>query len=244
MRESHSILSWSGGKDAALSLQYLQKENRLVNTLFTTINKRLQRITMHGVHISLLEKQVKSLGCQLELISLPENISMKKYNELMGDFLSEKHKQGVKEVVFGDIFLEDLKEFRDNELAQFNLKTLYPLWGKNTMEIAKEFIQLGFRAIVVAVSSNKLGKEFVGKEFTLDFIHSLPKNVDPCGENGEFHTFVYDGPNFTFPVDVKKGEITYKTYSTENNDDDCFCKDESSEKWDKGFWFCDLKLAK
>ena len=243
MSTPNSILSWSGGKDASLSLYYLQQENREVNTLFTTINKHLQRITMHGVHISLLEKQVESLGCKLELISLPENISMKKYNDLMGNFLQAKRDLGVEEVVFGDIYLEDLKNFRDKELAQFKLNTHYPLWGKNTLKIAEEFIQLGFKAIVVAVSSNKLGEEHVGKEFDLDFINSLPKDVDPCGENGEFHTFVYNGPNFKFPVELQKGEITYKTYASAENDDDCFCDDENSENWDKGFWFCDLKLA-
>lgn len=243
MSTPNSILSWSGGKDASLSLYYLQQENKAVNSLFTTINNRLQRITMHGVHISLLKKQVESLDCSLELISLPEDISIKKYNELMGAFLQGKYDQGIKEVVFGDIYLEELKNFRDQELAYYKLKTHYPLWGKNTLKIAEEFINLGFKAIVVAVSSNKLGKTFVGKEFDLAFLKSLPKDVDPCGENGEFHTFVYDGPNFKFPVNLQKGEITYKTYSAEKNDEDCFCENENSEDWDKGFWFCDLKLA-
>lgn len=238
-----SILSWSGGKDAALTLYLLQQNNIAITSLFTTINKVRKRITMHGVHVDLLEQQVKSLGCSLDLISLPENISMAKYNDLMGAFLNTKKKSGINEVVFGDIYLENLRKFRDEELKKYQLKTNYPLWKRDTLEIAKQFISLGFKAIVVAVSSNKLDEKFAGKEFDIDFLNSLPENVDPCGENGEFHTFVYDGPNFKFPIPVQKGKVTYQTYETKD-EDDCFCEDDNKTDWDKGFWFCDLILDK
>ena len=241
MTKENTILSWSGGKDAALALHLLKEDNVKIESLFTTINKDLQRITMHGVHVDLLMQQADSLGQSIDLIELPENITMSKYNAIMGRFLKGKVQEHVSEIVFGDIFLQDLRNYRDKEMSQYNLSTLYPLWQKSTKQIAEQFISLGFKAIIVAISSDKLDKSYAGREFDLDFINSLPDTVDPCGENGEFHTFVYDGPIFSYPIQLRTGEITYKKYET-STDDDCFCTDETSSDWDKGFWFCDLIL--
>lgn len=237
------VVNWSGGKDASLSLyQYLKKHDRSsIHSLFTTINERLQRITMHGVPVSLLEKQVKSLGLELELIGLPEDISMEKYSEVMRD-RSRIHKEsGVIEYVYGDINLVDLRAFRDQELEGSKITPIYPLWNKETGDLAKEFINLGFKAIVVATNSKLLKKEFAGRLYDQDFLNDLPEGVDPCGENGEFHTFVFDGPIFKNPVEFEKGEVTYKTYQPDEDDSDCFCCDkEPDDTWDKGFWFCEI----
>ncbi len=237
------VLNWSGGKDASLALWRIWKDNILKpHILLTTINGDLQRVTMHGVPVSLIEKQANQIGLPLEFTELPENISMTKYSEIT-ERVALKHKnQGVTKYVYGDINLEDLKKFRDKELSKSGIEGIYPLWNSNTSELAQEFINSGFKAIVVAISSKVLDESFVGREFDQTFLDDLPATVDPCGENGEFHTFVYDGPIFKNRIEFKTGKVTYKQYSPSKDDDDCFCCDSDTQTaWDKGFWFCDLQ---
>jgi uncharacterized protein (TIGR00290 family) len=237
-----SVFSWSGGKDASMALMEIMKSEKSdIHTLMTTVNKRLQRVTMHGVPIELIQNQADSIGLDLEVVGLPEDINMADYSKLMHSVAVNHQKQGVSEYIYGDINLEDLRLFRDTELKQAQLKSRYPLWEKNTLELAKEFIRAGFKAIVVAVNSNVLNESFAGRIFDNSFLTDLPADVDPCGENGEFHTFVFDGPIFNRPVLFKKGEISYHTYKTNVEVVDCFCCDIVPIKdWDKGFWFCDL----
>ena len=239
-----TILNWSGGKDATMALHQLRADQNVkIVSLLTTINGERRRITMHGVHEDLLQAQVQSLGESVELMELPENISMDKYAEITNNIAKNHTKKGISHYAYGDINLEDLRKFRDTELQKNNLTPIYPLWGKPTSELAQEFIKLGYRAIVVATSSNKLDESFVGRLYDQEFLNSLPQDVDPCGENGEFHTFVFDGPIFNTPLNINIGKKTYQTYKPSNNDDDCFCEKEDQKDWDKGFWFCELSLA-
>ncbi len=226
------VLNWSGGKDATMAFHKLsQHENIEVISLLTSINSNRERITMHGVPLSLLERQVDALNQQLDLITLPENISMEKYSSIVREKALNHYQKGISHYAYGDIFLQDLRDFRDQEAAKSRLNTLYPLWGLNTKELAMQFIHLGYKAIVVAVRSTKLPQEFAGRIYNEDFINDLPLDVDPCGENGEFHTFVFDGPLFKHPIDFTKGATTLHQYVSSDNSD---------SQWDNGVWFCDI----
>ena len=166
---------------------------------------------MHGVRKELLVKQANSIGIPLISISLPKNISNEEYEEVMYREMLDFKCHKVYHVVFGDIFLEDIKEYREKNLLKIGMKAIFPLWKiKDTKELAREFIDLGFRAIITMVDSNFLDKSYVGNMFDKEFIESLPLDVDPCGENGEFHTFVYDGPIFFNPIEFQKGEIVLR----------------------------------
>ena len=242
MQQEKVIFNWSGGKDATMALAAMLQDNSIkIEQLVTTINGNLQRVTMHGVPVSLIRKQAKSMRLPLHFLELPEDISMTRYSEITQTAAKVHKEDGITKYVYGDIFLEDLKSFRDKELAINGIEGIYPLWKKDTKELANTFINDGYKAIVVATNSKLLNKNFVGKEFDNDFLNNLPEGVDPCGENGEFHTFVYDGPIFKEPISFTKGEPTYKTYSPKQEGDDCFCCDPEEDKsWDKGFWFCEL----
>ena len=237
------ILNWSGGKDATLALHYLLEEdsNKIIS-LLTTINKRRRRITMHGVREELLIAQVQSLGFRVEIIELPEEISMQAYEDLTLEKSRQHQLQGITHYAYGDINLDDLRKFRDNSLKKADLLPLYPLWKQDTKSLATEFIALGYKAIVVAISSDKLDSSFVGCEFNQDFLNRLPDSVDPCGENGEFHTFVYDGPTFNKPVKIKVGETSTHTYKPSDNDDNCFCEEVKQKDWNTQFMFCEITL--
>lgn len=227
-----AIFNWSGGKDSALALHYtLNNPEFEVRNLMTTINAEVERISMHGVHKDLLQRQVDLVGVPLEIISLPGEINMEDYDLLMKNKLNEVCADGVTHSVFGDIFLEDLKQYREQRLTEVGLKGHFPLWKRNTVELVKEFLSLGFRTLVVAIDGSKLDKSFVGRELDIDFINDLPDEVDPCGENGEFHTYVFDGPIFNKPVPFQKGEIVGKEYK--------LSKEEPENT--VTYWFQDLK---
>jgi uncharacterized protein (TIGR00290 family) len=179
--------------------------------LFTTISEEYNRVSMHGVRKELLEKQANSIGIPLITISLPKNISNEEYEEVMYREMLDFKCHRVYHVVFGDIFLEDIKEYREKNLSKIGMNAIFPLWKiKDTQELAREFIDLGFKAIITVVDSNFLDKSYAGNMFNKEFIDSLPSEVDPCGENGEFHTFVFDGPIFFNPVKFQKGEIVLR----------------------------------
>ena len=170
-----TILNWSGGKDATLALHYLlQNKEYNVISLLTTINQKRKRITMHGVHEDLLNAQVASIGLPVETIELPEDISMKKYLDIVEKASGKHYLSGITHYAYGDIYLEDLRKFRDDSLKKANLKALYPLWKRDTKELALEFLELGYKAIIVAISSDKLNESFVGCEFNQDFLERLP----------------------------------------------------------------------
>jgi uncharacterized protein (TIGR00290 family) len=235
-----AYINWSSGKDAAFALYKIQKEQKFkVEKLVTTVNSEVDRVSMHGLRNELLLRQAESLQIPLQIISLNGNVSMQTYNAIMKAEVSKLIDEGFTHSVFGDIFLEDLKEYREKQLAEVGLKAVFPLWGKNTKELMDEFITEGFKAITVCVNSKLLDKSFCGRIIDQQFIADLPKNVDPCGENGEFHSFVFEGPIFKNPVDFEIGEIIEKQFSPgEDEKDDCFT--DKTKSWDTRFWYCDL----
>jgi len=205
------IMGWSGGKDSALSLYYTLKNKYYeVVSLLTTISEEYGRITMHGVREELLEKQAQSIGIPVKRVYISKEDGFEEYNKKMEYTMRAFLKEGVKGVVFGDIFLEDVKKYREENLAKVGMFGIFPLWGKNTKEIANGFIELGFKAVLSCVDGTKLDESFVGREYNSDFVSLYPDNLDVCGENGEFHTFVYDGPIFKYPINFEKGEKTFR----------------------------------
>jgi len=206
-----SFVSWSGGKDSALALhEILEGERYEVLGLLTTLSIEFDGISIHGVRSLLLEQQARSLGFPLEKMLIPNGVSNEEYEASLLRVLAEGRKKGISSVVFGDIFLQDVKEYRERLLSRAGLKSVFPLWKKDTRTIAQSFVDLGFKAVLTVVDSNFLGQEFAGREFDEKLLVDFPSNVDPCGENGEFHTFVYDGPIFGKRVRFVKGEVVFR----------------------------------
>lgn len=230
-----TYFNWSSGKDASLALYYMQKQGiYAVQTLLTTINTQQNRVTMHGLRRELLEQQLQSIGLPGTTVELPESPTMDDYNHRMNRSIQKLKSEGYTDCGFGDIFLEDLRAYRENELKPLGIKSHFPLWKRNTTEILSEFIQLGFKAIVICIQSDALDQSFVGREIDINFRDDLPKNVDPCGENGEFHTFCYDGPIFKEPIGFDIGEKIFREYTSPDQDK------KSPSKRSMGFWLCDL----
>ncbi|PWN69846.1 diphthine--ammonia ligase [Chryseobacterium phosphatilyticum] len=229
-----ALFNWSSGKDSSLALyKILQDDQYDVVTLFTSINKEFQRISMHGVHVSLLEQQAFSLGIPLIKMELPKEPSMEDYQEIMSNAMSGIKAQGITHSIFGDIFLEDLRKYREEQLNAIGIQPVFPLWKQDTLNLIHEFLDLGFKTIVTCVNGSYLDKSFAGRIIDQDFIKDLPENVDPCGENGEFHTFTFDGPIFKSPVSFKIGDTVKKTYPKPKTS-----ADEDTEEY--VFWFSDL----
>jgi uncharacterized protein (TIGR00290 family) len=237
-----AYLNWSSGKDAALSLHKLQQQGKYsVEKLVTTVNTEFDRISMHGVRLELLQRQASSLNLPLHQIKLRGEVSMTEYNQVMERETTNLLKEGFTHSIFGDIFLEDLKHYREKHLKDIGLQAVFPLWKRDTNELLREFIDTGFKAIVVCVNANKLDESFCGRIIDKDFLNDLPEGIDPCGENGEFHTFVFEGPIFKQPIDFKKGEIVVRSYKpVKESEGNCFSTDQKS--WDTNFVFCDLLL--
>ena len=201
------LYSWSGGKDSAMALYELLKGKTCeVAALLTVVTKDYGRISMHGVREELLELQAASLGLNLEKVYISKISDNKEYEEQMKTTLVRHKELGVEAVAFGDIFLEDLKKYREERLREIGMKGIFPIWKRDTVELASTFIELGFKAIITCVDSKILDKKFSGRLFNRQFLSELPSGVDPCGENGEFHSFVYDGPIFKKPVPFHAGE--------------------------------------
>lgn len=215
-----AFLNWSGGKDSALCLYTAQREGIPVQALLTTIAN--DRISMHGVPRSLLEEQAVSVGLPLYTMEMPEQPGMQVYEDALSALHRHLKEEGFTHSVYGDIFLEDLKRYRDDLLQKDGLQGLYPLWGMKSEDILQQFWSAGFKAIVVCTNSRFLGQSFCGRLLDESFIRDLPEGVDPCGENGEFHSFVFDGPNFTYPLSFQKGGILYKEYPAPKTTDDCY----------------------
>ncbi|MER3470524.1 MAG: ATP-binding protein [Chitinophagaceae bacterium] len=232
-----AFVNWSGGKDSSFCLYKAAQSGITIEKIVTTINTAQDRISMHGVRRALLDRQAASLNISLTTIELPENPDMVVYeNGLSGMHQALRH-QGFTHAVYGDIFLEDLKVYRDGVLAKDGLEGIYPLWKMDSHSLMKEFLAAGFKAIVVCVNAEFLDKSFCGRIIDQSFIDDLPVNVDVCGENGEYHSFVFDGPIFSKPIPYTKGEIIFKEYPAPKNDtSDCFTTPKSTT----GFYFCDL----
>jgi uncharacterized protein (TIGR00290 family) len=205
------LMSWSGGKDSAYSLYELNRSGEYeIAALVTTVTEGYDRISMHGVRRALLEQQAASLCLPLEIVWITPGATNEEYESKMQALLEEYFQEGVRTVAFGDIFLEDLRLYRENNLAKMGMRGLFPIWKRDTRELARAFIAAGFRTAISCVDSKVLDGKFVGREFNAQFLQELPANVDPCGENGEFHSFVYEGPIFEKRIALRKGEISFR----------------------------------
>ncbi|MBD3638485.1 MAG: diphthine--ammonia ligase [Crocinitomicaceae bacterium] len=235
-----TYFNWSTGKDSAFALYKLQQDPKYsIELLLTSVNSHFNRVSMHGLRRSLLEAQASSLEIVLKTIELPESPTMEEYKETMTKTVKNLIAKNYTHAVFGDIFLEDLKNYRDQQLQPLGIETVYPLWQADTSKLIHDFIDLGFKAVVVSANSTYLDEDFVGQTLTHEIIDNLPKNVDPCGENGEFHTFCYDGPIFKHPISFSIGEKIYREYPKPKTKDDIHVN--TNDKI--GYWYCDLLPA-
>jgi uncharacterized protein (TIGR00290 family) len=222
VRERDAVVSWSGGKDSCLALHELQRAPGFrVRALLVTLTQEFDRISMHGVRRVLLERQAESLGLPLQLVFISRSAGNAEYEQAMGHSFVANREQGIETVVYGDLFLRDVRAYRERLLTRFGMSGIFPVWGRDTTRCIRDFIGLGFKAVIVCVDPSQLDASFAGRTIDEAFLADLPAGVDPCGENGEFHTFVFDGPNFRQPVSFSIGEIV--------------CRD--------SFWFCDLVPA-
>ena len=207
-RRPRTLLSWSSGKDSAWSLHVLRARQEVeVVGLLTTVNEVHSRVAMHAVRVELLEAQAKAVGLPLWKIPIPSPCSNAEYEAAMLAAIERAKAEGVNTVAFGDLFLEDIRRYREEQLRATGVAPIFPIWGMPTMELAREMVESGLRARVTCVDPKQLPESFAGREFDAQFLADLPSHVDPCGERGEFHTFAYDGPMFRHPVPVRLGEI-------------------------------------
>jgi len=205
------LLSWSGGKDSSITLYEIQKtQNYEIAALLTTITDGYDRISMHGVRRVLLERQAESLGLSLHKIHIPKNATNEIYEARLNEALTKYQKDGINSIAFGDLFLEDIKKYREDNLAEIGMRGIFPIWKKDTAGLARKFVDLGCKAIVVCVDSKVLDQSFAGKIIDESFLNQLPHNIDPCGENGEFHSFVFDGPIFKEEIKFTVGEVVLR----------------------------------
>ncbi|NQZ78734.1 MAG: diphthine--ammonia ligase [Ekhidna sp.] len=228
MPKQKTIFHWSSGKDSAIALYHsINDPNVEIEHLLTTINSQHQRVTMHGTPIELVLRQISTLEIPYSITELPLNPSMEAYESIINGKLIELKNVGMTHAAYGDIFLQDLRDYREKQLQKIGLKSNFPIWKRDTKELLKEFIDLGFRAIIVS-ANEQLGESFLGRELDHAFISDLPNDIDPCGENGEFHTFCFDGPIFSNPIKFATGKKTKRSYPNPNGVGETF------------FWFQDL----
>ena len=213
------LVSWSGGKDSCFALYETQTAAKYrVAALLTTLTRDYDRVSMHGVRRELLEEQAASLGLPLHQVFISKDAGNDEYEVKMAEAFSEYRRRGIDSIIFGYLFLADIRAYREQFLAREKMRGIFPVWKRDTSSFIREFVELGFKAIVSCIDARLLDRSFVGKTIDGAFLSSLPGNVDPCGENGEFHTFVFDGPTFAAPVKFSLGEIVHR----------------------ESFWFCDL----
>lgn len=226
-------MSWSGGKDSAFALWKLMKDPRYeVTRLHTTFGEESRRVGMHGIHEILVEKQAESIGLPLDKIYYPSSGNNDEYEKAINTYLDILKTEDIETIAYGDIYLEDLKIYREQQLAKRDFKALFPLWKKDTKEVAENFIAAGFQTLICAADADLIEEKWVGELFSLEFLKNLPEKVDRCGENGEFHTFCFDGPIFQDPIAVIKKQTISKCYHF---------KTEESKEIEKKFWFAEIE---
>jgi uncharacterized protein (TIGR00290 family) len=203
-------MSWSSGKDSALALHVARQQGIPVTTLLTTLNGEAERVAMHGVRRSLLQAQADRLGLELHAIDLPAPCPNEVYEARMRTAMATATAAGVDRVVFGDLFLDDVRQYREQALAPTSIRPVFPIWGRPTTDLAREMIDLGIRAVLTCIDLSAMPIELVGRAFDADLLADLPDGVDPCGERGEFHTFVWDGPGFGSPIPIETGEVVVR----------------------------------
>jgi uncharacterized protein (TIGR00290 family) len=214
-----TALSWSGGKDSALALHALLMDPTVdVRGLLTTVTDSYDRVSMHGVRTALVTAQAEALGIPLWTVRIPPSATNEQYERAMLDGFEALVRLGVEAIAFGDLFLEDVRAYRERLVARSQLRPMFPLWGKSTNLLAEGFSRSGFKAVLVCVDPRQIDVSHCGSEFDSELLAALPSTADPCGENGEFHTFVYDGPMFCQPIATQRGVVVER----------------------EGFVFCDL----
>ena len=202
------LLSWSSGKDSAWTLYMLQKNRHLdIRGLYCTVNKSFDRVAMHAVRTELLETQADNIGLPLEIIGLPYPCTDVVYEEIMAGFVKKKVAEGINYFVFGDLFLQNVRKYREEKLAATGIRPLFPTWGIPTEKLSAMIIKNGFKAIITCIDPKQVPERFIGRHYDEEFLKDLPDGVDPCGENGEFHSFVFDGPIFKKPVGIRNGAV-------------------------------------
>jgi uncharacterized protein (TIGR00290 family) len=202
------LFCWSGGKDSAMALHVLGQDGRFhIVSLLTTVTEGFDRISMHGVRRELLLQQVRSIGLPLQEVRIPPQCSNRLYEQRMEEALRVHYAAGVRKVAFGDIFLEDLRAYRENNLARIGMTALFPIWKRDTRELVRYFRVHQFRSVAACIDPRILPRTFAGRELDPSFFAELPPQADPCGENGEFHTFAFDGPIFRHAIPFRTGEV-------------------------------------
>jgi uncharacterized protein (TIGR00290 family) len=236
MNRPKAIFCWSGGKDSSYCLHKVLTEKLFnVKYLLTTVNDKFKRISMHGVREELLDKQAESIGIPLLKVRVIEGTN-NEYEKQMEIVLLKAKSEGINNVIFGDIFLEDLRVYRENNLAKLGMKGIFPLWKMDTTILINDFITGQFKTVICCTNDGYLGEEWVGRYIDKSFIEQLPVTIDLCGENGEYHTFCYDAPLFKKKIDFTIGEKVYKPLEIKT-EDVCTLPTNITTK---GFWFCDL----
>lgn len=240
------VFCWSGGKDSALALHHLLQDSRYeVVSLLTTCNEHFQRVSMHGVRLELLEKQANAIGLPLQKIFVSQRSSNEEYLQNLTERLLAYKAQGVTMFAFGDIFLEDLKRWREDNLGRLGLQGVFPIWKRDSGELIRQFISLGFGSVICCVNDAYLDERSLGRNIDANFVNSLPSDVDPCGENGEFHSFTFAGPIFKEPLRFAVGEQVYRPLE-ETHPGSTYAPTicpPAGARQTKGFWFCDLLPA-
>lgn len=201
------LVAWSGGKDSALMLREVLADDSVeVIALLTSVTEEVGRISMHGVREELLRAQAEAIGVPLEIVRLPKECPNEVYEERMEAALTRLREKDVTAVAFGDLFLEDIRAYRERNLAKVGMVPRFPIWGRDTKDLAEDFIASGFKAVLACVDTEQIDGSFAGREYGSDLIRELPDTADPCGENGEFHSFVHAGPMFAAPIPIVVGE--------------------------------------
>jgi len=204
-------MSWSSGKDSAWALYKLQQDPQIeIDGLFCTVNSEYHRVAMHAIRVELLQRQAESVGLPMKIIEIPYPCSNEEYEEIMAQFVESSKAANIEYFAFGDLFLEDVSGYREEKLNGSGISPLFPIWGIPTDKLSREMIRDGLRAVITCVDPKQLPQEFIGREYDESFLDDLPGGVDPCGENGEFHSFVFDAPNFVRPIEISLGEVVQR----------------------------------
>lgn len=240
-----TYFNWSTGKDSAMALKrLLEDEEHSVEQLLISVNQHHDRVSMHGLRRDLMERQLDSIGIPFTTVELSEQPTMEEYSEKMGAAVNKLKSDGFTHSGFGDINLEDLRKYREQQLAIFNIEAVFPLWMIDTPQLMEEFLESNFKAITVCCKAELMDEEFIGREVDSQFINELPENVDHCGENGEFHTFCYEGDIFKKPINFVIGEKIYREYDNpKSSDDSTEDNDVCITDGKLGFWYCDLTTS-
>ena len=203
-----TLLSWSSGKDSAWALHTLRQDPTVeVVGLLTTVNRDAGRVAMHAVREALLEAQAEAAGLPLTKVYIPQPCSNEEYEAAMGKAVAKAKHEGITHIAFGDLFLEEIRKYREDKLAGTGVEPMFPLWGRDTNALSREMVESGLRAIITSVDPTQVSAEFAGRTYDASFLDDLPDGVDPCFERGEMHSFAYAGPMFSAPLAVERGEI-------------------------------------